>query len=327
MKTRQRSTSRRRALAGRRPRVVPVPLTAAPRIATHSARHARPVLIATDGSAAAEHALKIARAMADRGMWAPEVITVCEPLPVAVGPVALPEVAGDQQLAITNSLLQQIRRTLRRIGGAEWKLSVEYGRAAPHIVRAARDAKAGLIVMGLGHHSTVARLFGAETAARVVRHSDIPVIAVHKSARHLPRMAVVAIDFGDSSIRAAHEALALLEPPARLHLVHVKWGYNTSSLRDSEWDRAYSLGVERGFERLKEELRLPAGVDLTTETVHGAVIKSLLDIAKLEGADLIALGSHSQTIVDRLVIGSTPAEVLRESPCSVLIAPPADAHT
>src|SRR4029077_11204678 len=124
---------------------------------------------------------------------------------------------------------------------------VQYGSAAPSIVKAAREGNAELIVIGLGHHTPVARWFGAETAARVVRHTDIPVLAVHLNAHALPRTAVVAMDFGDSSVRAAREALALLDPPARLHLVHVKWGYNTTSLRDSDWERAYNAGVQAGF--------------------------------------------------------------------------------
>lgn len=324
MKTRQRKPAR---VAGRKSRTAPTaPVAASAALPPDTRGRNRPVIVATDGSEPAERAIRMARAMASRGDWSPEVITVCEPLPLAVGPVTLPELAAQEQLAMTNSVLQTIQRQLRRLGAAEWKVTVDYGRTAPHIIRAAREAKAELIVVGLGHHSAVARLFGAETAARIVRHSDIPVLAVHPSAGALPKLAVVALDFGDSSVRAAHEALALLDPPARLHLVHVKWGYNTTSLRDTDWDRAYHYGVEHGFDRIKNELKPPPGIDVTTDFVHGPVVKTILDIAKIDNADLIALGSHSQTVIDRLVIGSTPAEILRDAGCSVLIVPPVDAR-
>jgi nucleotide-binding universal stress UspA family protein len=140
----------------------------------------------------------------------------------------------------------------------------------------------------------------------------------------MSKNAVVAMDFGESSVRAAHESLRLLAPGGRLHLVHVKWGYNTTPLRDSEWERAYRYGVEHGFDRLRTELVERPDVTITTDFIHGGVVTSILQTAKQVGADLVALGSHSQTVIDRLVIGSTPSEVLRESTCSVLIAPPAD---
>ena len=318
MTTRQRKspTTKRRPASQSRPRT-PVP---------DVVRTARPVLIATDGSDAAAAAIKLAREMVDRHEWAPELVTIAEPIPVSVGDMALPVPAMEQEIALTDSLLATVRRQLRRFGAASWKLSVQYGRAAPLIVKSARAMNAELIVVGLGHHSAIARLFGAETAARVVRHTDIPVLAVHPKSTGMPGTAVVAMDFGDSSVRAAHEAARLLAPGGRLHLVHVKWGYNATSLRDSEWERAYGFGVEHGFDRVRTELVERPDVTITTEFAHGGVVMSMLETAKKLGADVIAVGSHSQTVIDRLVIGSTPAEVLREATCSVLIAPPVNAR-
>lgn len=319
MTTRQRKSTRaKKGRAAVSHRVTPRPSPDAQRVT-------RRVLIATDGSDAATTALKIAQIMTERGEWDPQLITVAEPIPVSVGDMALPAPPMQEEIAMTDSLLAAIRQQLRRVGVGSWKFTVLYGRAAPLIVKTAREAKAELIVIGLGHHAAIARLFGAETAARVVRHTDIPVLAVHRSADGMPHLAVVAMDFGDSSVRAAHEAMRLLAPGGRLHLVHVKWGYNSTSLRDSEWERAYRYGVEHGFNRLRQELVERSDVTVTTDFVHGGVVKSILETARSLGADLVALGSHSQTVIDRLVIGSTPAEVLRESACSVLIAPPQDA--
>lgn len=287
----------------------------------------RPVLVATDGSRPASAAIGIARLMADRGAWAPEVITVCEPLPTSLGELTLPVLSGQQEVALTNSILVNVKRQLCRYGAASWKFAVQFGRAAPSIVRAATEDKAELIVLGLGQHGAIARLLGAETVTRVLRHTDIPVIAVHPSARRLPSVALVAVDFGDSSLRAAREALALLEPPGRLHLVHVKWGYNFTSLRDAEWERAYAFGVEEGFSRVRSEIGTRQGIEITTEFLHGAVVETILGTAKSIGAALVALGSQGQTVFDRLVIGSTPAQVLRAASCSVLIAPPTKSGT
>jgi len=295
---------------------------ASPATAVAATSTRRRVLIATDGSRPSVAAIKLSRAMEQLGFWTPRVITVCEPLPVSIAGTMLPA-PTQYEVLLTDSLITDLQRQLRRYGGADWPLTVEFGRAGPLIVRTAREADAELIIIGLGHHTAVARLFGAETAARVIRHTDKPVLAVHPSTKKLPRLGVVAMDFGESSVRAAREALALLEPPARLHLVHVTWGYNATSLQDVEWERAYNSGVEQGFTRLHGELHR-SGVEVTTQFVQGGVVDTVLATARRLRADLIALGSHSQTVFDRLVIGSTPAEVLRQATCSVLIAPPSD---
>jgi nucleotide-binding universal stress UspA family protein len=264
--------------------------------------------------------------MAETGQWEPQAVTVLEPLPVSVADVTLGPPTLVYQQEITDGLLSSIEMQLVRGGGKNWKLAVQFGRAAPVIARYAREAHADLIVLGLGKHGKLARLGGAETAARVVRLSEVPVLAVGESTRGLPHTAVVAMDFGESSMRAAREALALLQPPGRLHLVHVRWAVNGQTLGDSAWERTYADGVQRGFERVVRELAVRDDIQITTEFVKGAVLETLLLVAKKVSADVIAAGSHSQTVIDRMIIGSTPAQLLRAAPHSVLIAAPMTAE-
>ena len=49
--------------------------------------------------------------------------------------------------------------------------------------------------------------------------------------------------------------------------------------------------------------------------------RPVLAVEKM-AADVIAAGSHSQHVVDRLIVGSLPAQWLRAAPHSVLIAAP-----
>lgn len=304
-----------------RPRRRTVPRSARP--AATSTERPRAVVVATDGSRLAGAAIRLAYLMASERRWEPQTVTVLEPLPVSVADMTLgPPTLGYQQ-EVTDSLLGTIQSHLKRNGGGEWPLSVQFGRPAPVVARFARDARAGLIVLGLGHHGRLARLVGAETAARVVRVSDVPVLAVAEGTRSLPFTALVAMDFGDSSVRAAREALALLEPPGRLHLLHVRWAANGQFLTDAGWERTYAAGVARGFERVTRELGSRDGIRVSTEFRVGSVVETILAVARKIGADVIAAGSHSQTVIDRLILGSTPAQLLRAAPCSVLITPPA----
>lgn len=302
------------------------PLGADPQSVRRTERDTTPrVVIATDGSRAAAAAMKFARLMAEKGAWSPEVVTVLMPLPVSVGDMMLPAPSVHYETIVTDSVAENIRRQVRRYGDGSWDLAIEFGRPAPVIVRLAHDRKANLIVLGLGHHGPIARLFGAETAIRVVRHTDIPVLAVHSSARSLPSVAVAAVDFSDASVRAAREALALVEPPGRLHLVHVRGSHNLTSFADSEWERAYAVAAQEEFGRLLDRIGSREGVQVTTVLLSGIVTEKVLREAAAVRAGLIAVGSHSQNVLDRMIVGSTPAQILRASPCSVLVAPPESA--
>ena len=283
-----------------------------------------PVLVATDGSRVSSSAVKWATLMAKRGAWAPEAMTVLEPVPVSVGDMALGSPAPEIHHAFTDSVLSRIRSQLKRHHASSWPMTLQFGRAAPTIARLARERESAMIVLGMGRHGRLARLVGAETAIRVARLSDVPVLAVEGGVRHLPHRALVAVDFGESSIRAAKEALALLDPPGRLHLLHVRWALDGRPLYDESTEQTYALGVEQSFTRLIESLtpREAGKIEITHEMQLGGIIESMLSVADRIHADLVAAGSHSQNVVDRLLIGNTPAQLLRAAKCSVLIVPP-----
>lgn len=285
---------------------------------------ARPVLVATDGGRPASAAVRFAHLMAERGLWAPEVLTVMDPIPVPISEFALAMPGPEIQEALTEGVLARIRRQLKRAGGETWHLDVEFGRVASTIAHTADEHDVNLVVIGLGHHGKQTRVTGAETAARLTRLSHMPVLAVDAAARALPRVALVAMDFGDSSVAAAREVMTLLEPPARMHMLHVRWAMNGRTIGDPEWERSYAAGVEQGFRRVRGELGTRTGVEITCEMRLGAVVETTLAVAKEIGAQVLAAGSHNESMLDRLLIGSTPAQLLRAARCSVLIAPPGE---
>jgi len=309
--TTTRRTPRKRARVASRPRRQAATAPAAP----------QRVLVATDGSDASRAALKLARWMEQSGAWAPEVLTVLQPAPPGTAELVLVPTPEIQQL-VTEGLLERITAQVRRHGSRAWKLTVEFGRAAPNIATAARERDVSMIVMGLGRHGRLARIFGAETVARVARQATVPVLAVDPGASGAPKTALVAVDFGASSVNAAREALRLIERPGRLHLLHVRWAFEGSTVRDATWERTYADGVELGFTRLIAELGEQPGVRITSEYRLGGVVETVLAVAKGIGAQVIAAGSHNQTVLDRILIGSTPANLLRAAPCSLLVVPP-----
>lgn len=280
------------------------------------------ILLATDGSKASAAAIRLARVMEEAGEWAPEALTVREHVPVAVADVVLPSPVIMLDDDIDAGAERIVRRQLHRMGGAGWQLRSEWGSPAATIVETATQQHSEMVVVGLGRHGKLARLFGAETAARVCRMSPVPVLAVDEGTKRRPRNIVVAMDFGASSLRAAREAVRLVQPGGRVHLVHVRWAINGRTVRDEAWEQTYAMGVEQGFLRLASQLR-SGGHRVTWELRLGGVLESILAAAKDVDADVIAVGSHNQNVVDRLLLGSTPATLLRAARCSVLVTPPA----
>lgn len=278
------------------------------------------VLLALDGSRASNAALRFARRMADHGAWSPQAITVTEPLPTYVGEFVLPAPPLAQE-TLHNDVLLHLRTQLRRHGQSTWPANVRFGPIGWSIIETAHELGAQLIVVGLGRHGKVARLFGAETACKIARKSDLPLLAVHASARGLPKVAVVAMDFGDSSIAAAREALQLLQPGGELHLVHAMSSFNMTSMAESAWKVSYADAVETQFSRVGGLLQPTPARVVKTKVLAGEVVKAVTTYARGAGADLIAAGSHNQGLIERLLLGSTPTALLRESPCSVLIVP------
>lgn len=277
------------------------------------------VLIAVDGSRASNAALRFARRMAELNRWTPHAITVAQPVPIYLGEIMTPVPLPVTDVIMTSALLA-LRSQLRRHGVPTWHTCVRFGPTGWSILESAHQFGSRLIVIGLGKHGKLGRFFGAETANRVARHSDIPMLAVHARARELPRVVVAGVDFGPSSDRAIREAVELLEQDGQLHLVHVMSSTNYTPMDDVAWRLSYAQAVEKSFAALLD--RLHPAVTVKTKLVTGDVVEGLTEYAKAVGADLIALGSHNQGVVERLLLGSTPAELLRIAPCSVLIAPP-----
>src|SRR5688572_13224797 len=69
-----------------------------------------PVLVATDGSRIANAAIRLASFMAERGEWAPQAVTVFEPLPVSVADMTLAPPGPLYQQTLTDSTSGLVRR-------------------------------------------------------------------------------------------------------------------------------------------------------------------------------------------------------------------------
>ena len=139
---------------------------------------------------------------------------------------------------------------------------------------------------------------------------------------------VCGIDFSASSLRALNEALTIAQQRGgRVTLLHALEGFPHETVYSGS--RAFGLIDEyrARVEKAKHELRAlvpPAALnwcEVETEVVSGMAHDAINAIATARKADLVVIGRARRSRLDRIVMVSTLAGVLRRARCPVLAVP------
>lgn len=201
--------------------------------------------------------------------------------------------------------------------GSQVEAEVLAGHPDEVLVERARALKAQLLVVGsLGRRSLSDWLLGS-TAERVVRSCPIPSLVVRKpeclaawlkGERPLKVMLAVSLDGSVLGALKWLDSLARVGPVERF-AVQVSGGANL----DEEW-----LEEETG--------RLQAYTGLTraecrVEVAQWPVEEHLITLAEREQVDLIVMGTHLRSGLERLWKGSVSMAVLQRAPMSVACVP------
>ena len=287
------------------------------------ASHSSPVVIATDGRSQSDSALVVGRLFAEASD-AIRLVTVLKPMPVI--PEAQMPVTDELESARRDAARREATSQMVRTWDDEYDLEVYDGDPASVITRLAHQAGATMIVAGLGRHRVTDRVFGDETALRLIRMSSVPVFAAADGLQQAPRRIVVAVDFSETSLRAARLALDVAASGATIYLAHV--APRDSSLYDWKgWGTTYKQDAGDALQKTREQLRVPKDMFVQKVLLQGDPATELLAFATSVNADLIATGSHGHGFVARMLIGSVTTRIVRCSTCSVLTVPHAAAMT
>jgi nucleotide-binding universal stress UspA family protein len=282
-------------------------------------------LVGTDCTEASHGALRVADALHVRDRTDITILSVVEPtlstvpgtdLGVIVPPIPLP----DQDWL--DARMRALRAQVIAVGArGVHAMRVEVGAPATLLVSEALRVRAELLVVGLGRHGPMDRLFGSETAVRCAKSNALAMLAVPTLQVGVPRHAVVGVDFSSCAISAARMAARVVGDGGRLTLVHVEPVPDAGAALLSEWHQVYAKGITASFARVVRTLDLPPGITLETATLTGHSANELLEVAARAHATLVAVGRHSYGVVERLVLGSVATRVLRGATCAVLVAP------
>ena len=202
------------------------------------------------------------------------------------------------------------------------------------IVAQAAATRADLLVLGTHGRSGFERLFLGSVTEKVIRKAVCRTLVVPPRAPDVAADAPVEfkrilcpVDFSDSSLDALAFAINIAEEAdARLTLLHVV-----------EWPRRVSqepTGVEVDITRLRDRALADARRRLhdlipeqartycTVEAIvsEGTAHETIVAQASERRCDLVVMGVHGRSTLERLLFGSTTHQVIRAAACPVLIA-------
>jgi nucleotide-binding universal stress UspA family protein len=276
--------------------------------------------VATDGSSRSDAAVRAALKISSVSGQKVLVLAVHAPLPV-MGPEVQLATSPSMDAQSRAALLGQVADQLDRVGITDWPVKVASGYPAATIASLAKTIDASFIIMGLGGHGMLERVFGDEMALQVLRVGTVPVLAVAENFQDLPERALGAMDFSASSKRALELGAPFVRARGNLTLAHVI-ASGTDPINLSKMDRSHVGALGRALKRVTADVDFADGVTCEHRLIAGDPASELLKLAAELHADLIITGSHGHNFLNRLLLGSVSTQLLRKAGCSILVVPP-----
>ena len=202
------------------------------------------------------------------------------------------------------------------------------------IVELAKSENVDLIVCGAIGRSAISRVFLGSVSDYVATSAESSVLVIRPPAVTsrsslpepvVPRRVLVGVGNAQTDGRLSDWIARLQLPPdSEIDLVYVmetRPEYELDLLRKASayWEEVRSTASGH-IETMSDELT-DAGHRVQRTLVEAPHIgAALVEHANKRDCDLIIVGDRRETIVARILLGSTSRHVLRQAPCSVLIA-------
>jgi len=260
------------------------------------------ILVPTDFSEPAAHALRYASSLAER--FGAHLLVIHADLFVPV--VDYTAMPAELFWNVQESMVENAREALQshaeeNIGaGVPFDLQVIVGGTLEAIAAQIRTSGANLVVMGTHGRTGVSRLLFGSVTESVMRTCTVPVIAVTHGApesAHVEKV-LCPVSFTETGREALRRAAALVDS-RRAPLVLVQ-SMDDDPLRVQQW-------VPRELADRCEMRRRSAGD-----------AGELVNLAATAGADLIALGVEPDRTVHETLTGTFAERIVQQSRCAVL---------
>lgn len=175
------------------------------------------------------------------------------------------------------------------------------------IVDEAEKNQADMVIMGTHGRTGLKRLMMGSVTAKVIGHATCNVLVVPLDAKIECGNILVATDGSKYSEAAASEAIGIAKRCGGSLIV--------ISVASSD---AEILSAE-DYVKEVSELAEKEGIKTDGLAVKGIPYKAIVDASKRKRADLIVVGSHGRTGLERLLMGSVTERVIGHSESAVLV--------
>jgi nucleotide-binding universal stress UspA family protein len=182
-----------------------------------------------------------------------------------------------------------------------------------------------LVVMGTHGRTGFKHLFQGSVAEKIIRHSPIPVLTVHRSIKNYNlEKIVVPIDFSLYSKSAADYGIILADNfGSQLDILHVIERDIHPSFYSSGIKSIFEVDTnlkERVVQNMKEFLdnQFPQDIKINFEVREGIAHKEIVEYANEISANLIVIASLGLTGLDYILVGNTAEKIVRWANCPIL---------
>ncbi len=263
------------------------------------------IVLATDGTDISTGAVRVALNMASQ---CGSQLTVMHMAPTYPGYAMFNPSAVDEAEQAGENVLKQVEA---QAGTACVNCApvLRYGdEPVREIAAQAEESQADLVVMGRRGVHWLERLMLGEAAARVVGHVHCSVLVVPKDSGMWQKGILVAVD-GSRHADAAAVAAGMLAKHCGLPLTVLA----VCASDDLKCDMVKPLA-----DRVRDLLR-HEGVPADSAVAEGKVADAIVQAAKDHDCDLIVVGSHGRTGLDRILMGSVSQQVVIQAQCPVMV--------
>ncbi len=265
------------------------------------------ILLVTDGSEFSAGATREAIRLAQRsdGLLYAMSVAITNPEYESLAPQLLEKETND-----TLTRLEAVKSSADQVG-VNCEITLRHGlEVHQEIVDEAEKNRADVIVMGRRGRSGLMRLMMGSTTAKVIGYAHGSILVIPRAAQIEGKNILLAVDGSRYSDIAASTALSMAKhlhaPVLAISVVHADLQEKRRLEAESIINRITSLMTKEGISAEGQVLiGRPGDVIVTT--------------AKAKAVDLIVMGSHGRTGLDRVLMGSVSDRVIGQAECAVLV--------
>jgi nucleotide-binding universal stress UspA family protein len=285
------------------------------------------ILVPTDGSegaeAAARHGLNLATAFDSQI----HLLSVVDERSYSSALADLDPTIGEQREVFEQQATEAVDHLEELVSESSVTCHTEVEDGIPHEAIQSYLAEHDIDLVSMGTHGRTGldRLLLGSVTERVVRTSDVPVL----TTRHEPDdrssydRILIPTDGSESATAALDHGIAIAHRfDATVHALSVVDINAVAGAYDAGPGIPHLLesleeGCEQAVAAVEDECE-NRDVDIVTDVVQGTPYRAIREYADDEGIDLITMGTHGRTGLERYLIGSVTERTVRTSDVPVL---------